>query len=126
MKKTKERIPQVKTLEQMVVSALKENSPQTERLQRAYHSMYDHFIDEDDLHNYQHRSLLNAIYVENFYRTHTVYALEYKLHLGTKNLLEMRKHYLQLLTKKYLDLDFVPSNYRIMLYNALTARQQGK
>lgn len=119
MKKTKERIPQVKTLERMIVSALKDNTPQNERLQQAYHSMYDHFIDEDDLHNYQHRILLDAIYVENFYRTHTVYALEYHFHLGTKNLLETRKNYLQLLTKKYLNLDSVPSDYRIVLYHAL-------
>lgn len=103
----------------MIVSALKDNTPQNERLQQAYHSMYDHFIDEDDLHNYQHRILLDAIYVENFYRTHTVYALEYHFHLGTKNLLETRKNYLQLLTKKYLNLDSVPSDYRIVLYHAL-------
>lgn len=103
----------------MIVSALKDNTPHNQRLQRAYHSMYDHFIDEDDLHHYQNRDLLDAIYVHNFYRTHNVFALEYKFHLGTKNLLETRKNYLQLLTKKYLDLDFVPPNYRLVLYHAL-------
>ena len=124
MKKTKERIPQVKTLEQMIVSALKENSPIYESVKRAYHSMYCHFIDEDDLHHYKNRDLLYAIYVKNFYRSHTVYALEIRFHLGTKNLLETRKHYLRLFAKKYLNLDSVPSNYRIMLYNALTTRQK--
>lgn len=118
---TKEKVPQLKTLEMMIVSALKNPTEEGEALRQAYLAMYNHFADEDYLHDYKHTDILDAIYKHDFYKTHNVGALEMKFHLDNKRLVDLRKEYLQLLTKHYLALDHNPKNFRVLLYRALKA-----
>ena len=116
---TKDRTPQLKTVELSVIQKLQQNDPDCEPLREALEYIRNHFADEDFLHGYKHKDLIDTIYLKNFYKNHTVRALEIHFHLDTKTLLDARKQYLQLLTKRFLSLDSNTGNYRFLLYHAV-------
>jgi len=116
---TKERCPQLKTIELLIVYKLQQNTPDSKPIRESYEYTRNHFADEDFLHGCQYKDLIEAIYLKDFYKNHTVRALELHFHLDTKTLLEVRKSYLQLFSKHFLSLDENTKNYRILLYHAL-------
>ncbi len=119
MKRTKDRIPQLKTLERMIVEAMKRNNEPNEQLRRIYDDVYRHFSDVQYLHSENHKAILECIYKKDYYKYHNVQALVMEFHLDNKKLLRMREDYLQLFTKYYFSLEDTPNDYRVLLYEAL-------
>lgn len=118
MKRTKDRIPQLKTLEQLIVKAMKRNDGDNE-LRNIYEAVYYHYTNIDYLQRETLRAILECIYKDNYYKYCNVQALVMKFHLDNKKLLRVREEFLQLFTKFYFSLDDAPDDYRILLYDAL-------
>ena len=118
MKRTKDRIPQLKTLEQLIVKAMKRNDGDNE-LRNIYEAVYYHYTNIDYLQRETLRAILQCIYKDNYYKYRNVQALVIKFHLDNKKLLRVRAEFLQLFTKFYFSLDDAPDDYRILLYDAL-------
>ena len=119
MSRTKERTPQLKTLERMVISALKNKSEIYEPLRLAYKLVYEHYADEDFLHGFHHCELLHAIYVKNYYKYNSVVKMCEEFYMDVKTLIDVRKDYLCLLTKHYLHLTDNNEDFRLLLFTAL-------
>lgn len=119
MKTTKERIPQLKTLEVLVCYALTKAPERDEQLLSAYNYVYNHFADEDFLHDLTHKSLLQSIYIRNFYKNHNVSSLGRVFHEDNKKITQWRKTYLHLLSKQYFGFEADEEHFRILLFEAL-------
>ena len=117
--KTKERIPQLKTLEILIGYALTKAPERDENLMSAYKYVYNHFADEDFLHKLTHKSLLRSIYLRNFYESHNVSSLGRIFHEDNKKITEWRRTYLHLLSKQYFGFETDEENFRILLFEAL-------
>lgn len=119
MSRTKERTPQLKTLERMVISGLKNKSECYDQLRLAYKLVYEHFADENFLHGFHHCQLLQAIYVKNYYKYNNMVAMCEEFFMDVKTLIDYRKDYLCLIAKHYLHLTDNTEDFRSLLFSAL-------
>ena len=111
---------QIKTLELLLIKALRSKNFSKDKLYTSFRYMLNHFSDEDYLYAFNHRRIISVIYLENFYAHRTVKALTQYLHMDNKTLLSYRKAYLKLFAKQYMDLVSFRKTDFLLLYSVLS------
>ena len=87
-------LPQIKTIEKHIINNL--NNP---KVHASLVYVFNHFADEDFLHNYGHTKILTAIYLNNLYKHKSVRYLCIHLNIDNKTLLHYRKLYVSLFAR---------------------------
>lgn len=110
---------QIKTLELLIIRVLHTPDGYNERAHRAFTQLRNHFSDEEYLYGICHGKIIQAIYIDNFYKTRSAEALTLELHIDVKTLLGYRKIYLILFAKYYLNLTANARTDLFFLYEQL-------
>lgn len=110
---------QVKTLELLIIRTLRTPDGYNERAHWAFTQIRDHFSDEEYLYGICHSKIIQAIYIDNFYRNRSAEALALELFIDVKTLLGYRKFYLLLFAKYYLNLPVASRSDLFFLYKQL-------
>ena len=112
MKKlTKERKPQIKSIEFLIAKTLADKSRADLHLLEAVNASLKHVAYEDSIKHNAYKTLLTEIYINNYHAKYSVFGLPSEFNLDIKTINEARRNFLQLFMMIYLGTETVEKNY---------------
>ena len=112
MKKlTKERKPQIKSIEFLIAKTLADKSRADLHLLEAVNASLKHVAYEDSIKHNAYKTLLTEIYINNYHAKYSVFGLPSEFNLDIKTINEARRNFLQLFMMIYLGTEMVEKNY---------------